>query len=61
MVAMCPGKRAVLDKNDAIDRIVDKIEYLKASASQGGASVSGDQTAVWIRESALPWFEENTA
>jgi IS5 family transposase len=31
MVAMCPGKRAALDKSDAIDRIVDKIEYLKAS------------------------------
>ncbi len=30
MVAMCPGKRAALDKNDALDRIVNKIEYLKA-------------------------------
>jgi IS5 family transposase len=31
MVAMCPGKRAALDKNDALDRIVNEIEYLKAS------------------------------
>jgi IS5 family transposase len=28
---MCPGKRAALDKNDALDRIVKEIEYLKAS------------------------------
>jgi len=31
MIAMCPGKRAALDKDDALDRIVNKIEYLKAS------------------------------
>ncbi|WP_158940758.1 IS5 family transposase [Burkholderia sp. S171] len=31
MVAMCPGKRAALDKDDALDRIVNEIEYLKAS------------------------------
>ena len=30
MVAICPGKRAALDKNDAPDRIVNEIEYLKA-------------------------------
>lgn len=29
MVAMCPSKRAALDKNDALDRIVNEIEYLK--------------------------------
>jgi transposase, IS5 family len=27
----CPRKRAALDKNDALDRIVNEIEYLKAS------------------------------
>jgi IS5 family transposase len=31
MVVMCPGKRAALDKNDALDRISNEIEYLKAS------------------------------
>ncbi|MDN7179164.1 IS5 family transposase [Caballeronia sp. SEWSISQ10-4 2] len=31
MVAMCPGERAALDKNDALDRIVNEIECLKAS------------------------------
>jgi IS5 family transposase len=31
MVAMCPGKRVALDKNDELDRIVNEIEYLKAS------------------------------
>jgi IS5 family transposase len=31
MVAMCPGKRAALDKNDTLGRIVNEIEYLKAS------------------------------
>jgi transposase, IS5 family len=31
MIAMCPGKRAALDKDDALDRIVNEIEYLKAS------------------------------
>jgi IS5 family transposase len=30
-VAMRPGKRAALDKNDKLDAIFDKIEYLKAS------------------------------
>ena len=29
MVAMCPGKRVALDKNDELDRIVNEIEYLK--------------------------------
>ena len=29
MVAMCPAKRAALDKSDAIDRIVDKLNTLK--------------------------------
>ena len=28
---MCPGKRGALDKDDALDRIVNQIEYLKAS------------------------------
>ncbi len=28
---MCPGKRAALDKEDALGRILNKIEYLKAS------------------------------
>jgi IS5 family transposase len=31
MVAMCPGKRAALDKNDPLDRIVNEIEGFKAS------------------------------
>jgi transposase, IS5 family len=31
MVAMCLGKSAALDKNDALDRIVNEIEYGKAS------------------------------
>jgi len=28
---MRPGKRAALDKNDALDAILDEIEYLKTS------------------------------
>jgi transposase, IS5 family len=31
MIAMCPGKRAALDKEDALDRITNEIKYLKAS------------------------------
>jgi IS5 family transposase len=31
MVAMSPGERAALDKDDALDRIVNEIEYLKAT------------------------------
>ncbi|MFK4446030.1 hypothetical protein ABH944_006302 [Caballeronia udeis] len=31
MIAMFLGKRAARDKNDAIDRIINEIEYPKAS------------------------------
>jgi IS5 family transposase len=31
MVAMFPGKRAARDKDDALDRIINEIEYPKAS------------------------------
>jgi hypothetical protein len=34
MVAMCPGKRAALDKNDALDRIVKEIEYGVSAAKE---------------------------
>lgn len=30
-IAMGPGKRAALDKNDKLDAILDEVEYLKAS------------------------------
>ena len=29
MVSMCPGKRAALDRSDALDRIFNEIEYLR--------------------------------
>jgi IS5 family transposase len=55
MVAMSPGERAALDKDDALDRIVNEIEYLKASVrAKVEHPFRGDQTALWLRKGALP-------
>ncbi len=59
-IAMGPGKRKTLNKDDPADALIDKAEKLTQGgcACQSGAFVSGDQAPVRLCESPLPWFEE---
>ena len=62
-VAMRPGKRRELDKdNNSVDALVDKIEKLKASIR---AKVEHpfrlNQMPVWLRQGALPGIKEKHA
>ena len=58
-IAMRPGKRRALDKDNAIHAVAEKIEKLKAQrARQGRAPFWSDQTPVWTCQSALQGIEE---
>ena len=58
-IAMRPGKRRALDKDNAIHAVAEKIEKLKAQrARQGRAPASGDQTTVRTSQGALQGIEE---
>lgn len=61
-VAMPPGKRKELDKdNNPIDMLIDKMEKSRAASGQRWSPVSGHQASVWLRESAPPGFKEKQA
>ena len=55
-IAMRPGKRRALDKDNAIHAVAEKLKAQRAR--QGRAPVSSDQTPVWTCQGELQGLEE---